>query len=173
MKKNKINIGLDIDGVLADFTSAWHKLYPDSEPDKWYLDDKIDERFKIMKKDGVLDDFYLDIPPLIKPEDIPFEPSCYITARPVDSSITEEWLKRHGFPIKPVITVGSMSKIDAARKNNIDIFIDDHYKNFVELNNKGIFTYLYTASWNIKYDVGNMRLNSLKDLLLFQPVLID
>lgn len=175
MKNKKPNIGLDIDGVLADFTLAWHKKYPEitPRPKIWNFDSKIIQRFNQMKKDGILDDFYLNIPPLIKPEDIPFEPNYYITARPVNSSVTEEWLKHHGFSIKPVITVGSMSKINAAIENNIDIFIDDHYKNFIELNNNGIFTYLYTASWNDKYDVGNMRLNLLKDLILFQPTLTD
>lgn len=162
-------IGLDIDGVLADFNLAWHELYPEfpSRPDDYNHDKKMGQRFIDMKASGVLDNFFLDIKPLIKPEDIPFEPCCYITARPVDTKITEKWLNQHGFPKKPVITVGiSISKIDAAKQNNVDIFIDDHYENFVELNNNGIFCYLYTASWNTKYDVGDMRLNSLKDLPL-------
>lgn len=176
MKNKKINVGLDIDGVLADFTLAWHNLYPEISPtpNTWYLDKKIGERFKKMKADGILDEFYLNIPPLIKAEEIPFEPCCYITARPVDSKITEEWLEKHGYPKKPVITVGiNISKIDAAKQNDVDIFIDDHYENFLELNNAGIFTYLYTASWNKMYNVGNMRLDSLKNLPLFHSALTN
>lgn len=164
---NNKNIGLDIDGVLADFSLAWHMLYPEvnPRPNTWNLDSKISERFKKMKEDNVLDDFYLSIEPLIKPEELSFEPTCYITARPVISEITEEWLKIHGFPIKPVITVGNMSKIVAAKENNVEIFIDDHYDNFLELNNNGIFCYLFTAPWNLQFDVGDMRLNSFKELL--------
>lgn len=166
---NNPNIGLDIDGVLAGFRIAWSKKYPeiDAKSSSWHFDDKIKERFDTMIKDNMLDEFYLNIPTLIKPEDIPFELTCYITARPVNSDVTEKWLNLHGFPTKPVVTVGiNKTKIDAAKENHVEIFIDDNYDNFVELNDNGIFCYLYTAPWNIKYDVGHMRLNSLKDILL-------
>ena len=48
----------------------------------------------------------------------------------------------------------------------VEIFVDDSFDNFVELNKAGIFTYLYTAPWNIKHDVGHMRIDSLNDLPL-------
>jgi len=164
-------IGLDIDGVLADFMLAWHRLYPEvsPKPNTWYLDPKIIERIKMMREANTLDDFYLNIEPLISPNDIPFEPHCYITSRPVAREISEQWLEKYGFPKKPVFSLEiKSSKVDVAIKAGIDIFIDDFYDNFVELNNAGITTYLYTASWNIMYDVGDLRLNSLKDMVLVQ-----
>jgi len=164
-------IGLDIDGVLANFTLAWHELYPEVSPtpNTWYLDPKIGERFKAMRENGTLDDFYLNIKPHISPEEISFEPHCYITSRPVTCEITEQWLKKNGFPEKPVISLElKSSKVDAARKAGVDIFVDDFYNNFVEMNNAGITTYLYTAPWNIMYKVGDLRLNSLKDISLLQ-----
>lgn len=162
-------IGLDVDGVLADFTGSWSTLYPeiDNEPKSWGFDRDIMKRFEDMKKAGTLDDFYLGIKPLIKPEDLPFEPKCYVTARPVDTKITEQWIDEVGFPRKKVVTVPTgTSKVEVMKEAGIEIFIDDFYDNFVELNNAGIFTYLYTAPWNVKYDVGHMRLNSLSDLPL-------
>jgi hypothetical protein len=122
-----------------------------------------------MRQNGKLDEFYLNIEPLLKPEDLPFEPHCYITARPVVKEITEQWLDKHNFPGRKVISLDlKQSKVDAAKEAGVEIFIDDCYENFVELNNKGVFTYLYSAPWNARYDVGHMRLNSLKDIPLLK-----
>lgn len=166
-------IGLDIDGVLANFALAWHELYPEVSPtpNTWYLDPKIGERLRTMRKANVLDDFYLNIKPLLSPEDIPFEPHCYITSRPVSDEISAQWLNKHGFPARPVIGLKiKESKVVAAKNAGVDIFIDDFYENFVELNDNGILTYLYTAPWNIMYDVGELRIYSLNELPLLKCV---
>lgn len=168
---NMHNIGLDIDGVLADFTRAWNKVYPDAAamPDKYNYDPLMGQRFKTMKADGMLDDFYLNLKPLIKPEELPFEPKAYVTARPIETNVTERWLANVGFPRKPVITIPwGESKVDVMKEAGIEIFIDDFYNNFKELSDAGIISYLYTAPWNLMYDVGELRLNSLSDLLLLQ-----
>jgi hypothetical protein len=167
---NTLNIGLDIDGVLADFRTAWFAYYSDLQPTtEYHFDDKMFERFDLMKKAGTLDGFFLGLKPLINPEDLPFEPKCYITARPVETAVTELWLKRNGFPKKKVYTVPiRTSKVAAAKEAGIEIFVDDYYKNFKELNDAGILTYLYSVTSNLKYDVGELRLNSLKDILLLQ-----
>jgi hypothetical protein len=164
-------IGLDIDGVIADFTHAWNEVYPEipADPNSYFFDRQIMQRFENMRKAGTLDDFYLNLKPLIKPEDLPFEPKCYVTARPVDTKITEQWIDANGFPKRKVITVPTgTSKVEVMKTAGIEIFIDDFYDNFVELNKAGIFTYLYTRPWNTRYDVGHMRLNSLKDIPLLQ-----
>jgi hypothetical protein len=132
-------------------------------PNSWYFDRNVTQRFEAMRKAGTLDEFYLNIEPLIKPEDLPFEPSCYITSRPVTKEITEQWLDKHNFPGKKVISLDlKQSKVDAAKEAGVEIFIDDCYENFLELNNHGVFTYLYTAPWNMRYNIGHMRLNTLK-----------
>jgi hypothetical protein len=164
-------IGIDVDGVLADFTGSWSKLYPEisATPNSWYLDRKVGKRFEEMRANGTLNDFYLNIEPLMKPEDMPFEPSCYITSRPVPQEITEQWLDNNHFPARKVISLDiKQSKVEAAKDAGVEIFIDDSYENFVELNKAGICTYLYSAPWNKRYDVGHMRLNSLKDLSLLK-----
>lgn len=168
---NTPKIGLDIDGVIANFQLAWHELHPEipAKPDKYNSDINFGRRFDAMREAGTLNNFFLNIKPLIKPEDISFEPCCYVTARPIESKVSEQWLNEHGFPRKRVITVGhNTSKVEAMRKAGVDIFIDDHYGNFTELNDAGIICYLYTAPWNLSYDVGNMRIDSLNKISLFE-----
>ncbi len=164
-------IGLDIDGVLADFMGAWHKIYPEinANPTTWYCDRDIQKRFEIMKENGSIDDFYLNIKPLIKPTDLPFEPHCYITSRPVSKEITEKWIDYNGFPAKKVISIDVRnSKVEVAKAEGIEIFIEDSYDNFIDLNNNGVFCYLLTTPWNERYDVGHMRINSLSELPFFR-----
>ena len=162
---NVPKIGLDIDEVLANFRSAWTKKWNIKECTSWHFDRKIDKRFKELKDNGELDQFYLDFEPLIESTELPFEPHCYVTSRPVSVEITEEWLDKHGFPTKPVYCVGMRnSKVNVIREAGIEIFVDDKYENFVELNNAGIFTYLFSQPHNEKYDVGHMRINNLNEI---------
>ena len=108
----------------------------------------------------------MSIKPKIDPKDLPFEPHCYITSRPIPNEWTEQWIAENGFPTMPVYTVGvGESKVDVAKKSGIDIFIDDRFDNFVELNRAGICTYLMDAPHNQRYNVGHKRIKNLKDLL--------
>jgi len=165
-----LKIGLDVDGVIADWVGLWNKQFGTTNtPNSWYFDREVKKKIEEMKKSGTLNDFYLNIEPLVKPEEIPFEPHCYITSRPIPKEITEQWLDKHQFPCKQVYNVGlDESKVNIAKEAGIEIFIDDNYHNFVELNNNGVFTYLYSRPWNIRYDVGHMRINSLKDIPLLK-----
>lgn len=167
---NLPKIGLDIDGVLADFTLSWHEIYGTPiEPSTWYFDRKMGERFQEMRENNTLNDFYLKLKPYFKAEELPFVPHCYITSRPVPKEVTEDWLDINGFPSRKVYSLDVLqSKVELAREAGIEIFIDDAYQNFVELNKAGITTFLYTQPWNKMYDVGHLRINSLKDLPLLK-----
>lgn len=160
-------IGLDIDEVICDFVGGWHKKWgADPSPQWWNYHRGMGSYFAKMKKTGTLDKFYLSLKPKISPSEIPFEPHCYVTSRPVDSSVTEEWLQKHGFPSVKVYTVAlNESKIEVIKNAGVDIFIDDGFHNFVELNRAGICTFLMTANHNKRYNVGYKRINSLMELL--------
>lgn len=161
-------IGLDIDEVICDFTAGWAECWEDvsDRPDHWYYDSLMLDRFESMRKDNYLDDFYLGLKPKIDSRDLPFEPYAYITSRPVDTSVTTEWLESHNFPITKVITVAvGESKVEAIKKAGIEIFVDDRFENFRDLNAAGICTYLWDAPHNQRYDVGYKRIKNLKDLV--------
>ena len=164
---NMPKIGLDIDEVLCDWLTSWRSLWGIKEvPTSWFFDREIRARFEEMKKNNTLDEFYSSLPPLIKPEDIPFEPHCYITSRPCSLETSVKWLDVNGFPTKPVYCVGvGKSKVDVAKEAGIDIFVDDCYDNFVALNNAGICCFLYDQPHNRRYDVGFKRIHSLKELI--------
>lgn len=156
-------IGLDIDDVICDWTGAWAKKFGHPQPSSWQFSYKTSENFQTLGDE--LHEFFLNIPPKISPEDVPFEPHAYITARSVPIELTKEWIEKHGFPTAPVYSVGfGQSKVDVAKQSGIDIFVDDRFENFVELNKAGIVTYLLTTNHNKRYDVGSRRVNSLKEL---------
>lgn len=156
-------IGLDIDDVLADFVGAWLERYPQNKPNFWNFDKDFGEKYEALKNDK---EFWMNIKPKIDPSELLFEPTCYITSRGIPSEWTEEWLQRNGFPAVPVYTVGlGESKVEIAKQSGIDIFVDDRFENFVELNNAGICTFLMDANHNKRYDVQARRIYSLKDLV--------
>lgn len=159
-------VGLDVDEVLADWLRDWCNYWKLDVPKSWFFDRNIGDKFDQMRKEGKLDGFYLNLKPLISPDELPFEPHCYVTSRPVDTAITEQWLDMWGFPARPVITVPvGTSKVEVLKEAGVDIFVDDRFDNFVELNNAGICTYLFDQPHNQRYDVGYKRIKSLKELL--------
>lgn len=165
MQLPKPKIGLDIDEVICDWVGAWIKYWGMDVPASWFFDYDIMERFEKMRNEGSLNDFYLNLTPKISPSDIPFEPHCYVTSRPVPTFITKAWLEMCGFPLRPVITVGvGESKVDAIVKSGVDIFVDDRWDNFEELNRHGICCFLMDAPHNQRYEAGYRRIKSLKEL---------
>lgn len=163
---NHPKIGLDIDEVLAAWTRDWCKYWKCEVPNSWHFDRNIMEKFDKMKESGTLDEFYLNLSILTSPDDIPFEPHCYVTSRPVSREITEQWLDRNGYPSKPVYCVGlHQSKVEAMKETGCEIFVDDRFDNFVELNKAGICTFLFDAPHNRRYDVGYKRIKSLSELM--------
>lgn len=162
---NTPKIGLDIDEVLCDWVGAWCKKFGHPAPEAWYFSYDLDDEFKSFSPKE-LNEFYLNIPRKIDPNTIPFEPHCYITSRSVPVELTQKWLEKNGFPCKKVYSVGfGVSKIDVAKESGVEIFVDDRFENFAELNKAGICTYLLDAPWNQRYNVGHKRIYSLKDLV--------
>ena len=158
----RAKIGLDIDEVLADWVGHWTKHHGIEVPETWNFDRDISAKFTALKNDK---EFWLSIPVKTAASDIHFEPHCYITSRSIPVEWTQEWLDKNGFPTMPVYSVAlGESKIEVAQKSGIEIFVDDRFENFVELNNAGICCFLFDAPHNQRYEVGYKRIKSLKEL---------
>lgn len=164
-KLKKWRIGLDIDEVLCDFVGGMMQRFPDIKERSVYWNDPVlDSHFPEVKDDK---SFWLGLESRIDPKSLPFEPVCYVTSRPIPVEISEQWLKDKGFPTAKVISLNhETSKVDSIKSMNVDIFIDDRYDTFVELNEAGILCYLMSAPHNMRYDVGFKRINSLSDIFL-------
>jgi hypothetical protein len=158
-------IGVDLDEVCVNFTGMYAKhTTSTATPSHWNYSRDMMNNFALWQEDGTLAAKYLECEPLIKGEDLPFEPVVYLTNRPVDSAISREWLHKHNFPATPVVTVTNREeKVNAAKGMNLDIFIDDNYDTFVEMNKAGICCLLMSAPHNMKYNVGYRRIKDFND----------
>lgn len=160
-----LKIGLDIDELLCDWVGPWCKKFDLPKPTSWYFQREMLTHFQEMVAKGELNDFYANLPPLLSPADIPFEPHAYVTSRPVPSKVTEKWLDDNGFPTRPVYTVNvGESKANIIKEAGIDLYIDDRWENYIDLNSKGVLCYLWDAPHNQRYNAGFKRIKSLKEL---------
>lgn len=155
-------VGLDIDEVLADWVGHWCRHFDNEIPECWNFDRDISAKFETMKSHK---EFWMGIPVKTAPSEIPFEPHCYITSRSIPVEWTIEWLDANKFPTAPVYSVAPReSKVEKAQQSGIDIFVDDRFDTFVELNQAGICCFLFDALHNRRYDVGFKRIHNLQEL---------
>jgi 5'(3')-deoxyribonucleotidase len=143
-----IRIGLDIDNVLASFSSHFFKYLelPEHPATDWE-DNRIRDNFHLITNDL---GFWHSMPAQVHKSEITMPIHCYCTARPIESEKTALWLLTKGFPDAEVRTVGfGGTKVEHLK--DVDFFIDDAVHNFEELNAAGINCYLYTQSHNKDY----------------------
>lgn len=156
-------IALDIDGVLADFVGAIEPLGV-KRNSHWNITYKMQEIFDGIDKYS----FYAYMKPVCSSDNWNFEPICYITNRMFSDEAlkgTQDFIEKNGFPCVPIYFVGhGKSKVEVLKENRIDIFVDDHFNNFVDITKAGILCYLLDTEQNVKHKVGYKRIKSLDDL---------
>lgn len=165
-------VALDIDGTIADFSSAYSDYMrargyevPEVAP-HWNFPYGTKEVWQECIKDK---EFWVNLKPLVDGRDLPFEPVGYVTYREIPTEWTEEWLAKNHFPCMPVITIDSKdhsrSKAEAIRSLGADTFVDDKMAIFVDLNKQGINCYLKDQPYNRKYKVGFKRIKDFTELV--------
>jgi 5'(3')-deoxyribonucleotidase len=165
-----MRVGVDIDGVLADFNSAFialivkhtgKDLFPPRPFDIpiWnypqhfgYTDAEVNECFDLVKKDSM---FWLNLRPYAGTYDVLrglyFDYLYFITDRPgVDTKYqSEEWLKEHGLEDTPTVLV-SPNKGLLAKCLKLDYYIDDKVENCIDVLQQSPDTkcYMQARTWN-------------------------
>lgn len=133
---NPYDIALDVDGVLADFQSAFlmkaaqtdvpfYQHY--TEWDGWDPEGEKAQAFE--EVDLYMDrDFWLFLVQPLHKAHVPYEVEAYVSARShAPDGVTKEWLDMHGYPEAPVYVVeDSDEKLDVLREDtDADVFVDD------------------------------------------------
>lgn len=159
---NNKRIGLDIDDVLADFIGGYCEYNNITElPVHWSFFHK-GEKYKL---EHLTKDFWLNLKPKVDPKEINFNLTCYITHRNIPVEWTIEWLERHNFPEAPVYMVEpEKTKVHVAKEQRLDVFVDDKFETFREMNNNGIFCWLFDTVQNRKHNVGFRRIYNLENV---------
>ena len=166
-------IALDIDGVICDFIYPALRLVGIQEDEiqnfNWVPSYKLRHIWDDLKENK---DFWINLPALVNPAELKFEPVAYVTSRPIPKEWCEEWIEKNGFSCVDVITLdngGHMSthadKAEVLKSLEIDTFVEDNFEQFVNLNSKGICTYLMDTPFNSKHDVGYKRIYHLNEIL--------
>lgn len=148
-----IRIGLDVDGVIADFNLGYYNRFGTVPEKDWCITRNVNH---ILIKEKA---FWLGLPVIGRPN---FVPSCYCSVRVNNHKWTKEYLKRHNLPDARLYQLKGgwgTSKYNTL-KNKVDLFIDDSIWNFEDLNNKGVLCFLKTTESNKNYNT-NLRINSL------------
>ncbi len=88
----------------------------------------------------------------------------FITDKFSVNDLTKNWLEKNDIPFDELI-VNADNKAKICKSKKIDVFIDDSYKNCMQVASQGIKTYLMTTELNKNIDSGNIqRIYSWKDI---------
>lgn len=134
-----MRIGLDIDDCLADFWGAYCEYFDTANNPKMLQDHIITRNVQqILSKDK---DFWLNLEVINMPD---FVPELYCTKRVNNKAWTREWLRRNGFPDRPIYQMYYQhgNKADMI-KGRVDVFVDDSLTNVLKCQKSGLPALVY------------------------------
>lgn len=152
-----IKIACDIDDCIADFLNPYFEKF--GKPSADHIITRNVYKLKNNKE------FWENLPVLNK---LDFEPHIYCTKRINSKTYTKNWLKKNGFPLKPIYQMYYQqgNKADMI-KGRCDVLIDDSYSNVIKAVNSGLPALLLTRPHNkhieTPYRVKSLKYNVIKE----------
>lgn len=154
-----IKIALDVDGVLADFSSAiiaeankmgYGDKFPKTRDDcpYWNMCEDFNDFLHVFEKVSMKPEFWLNVRSLGNHPN--FVPEMYLTSRPIETAVSKRWLKLNLFPDAPVETVSIPSmKLEVLQNHGVHVLIDDYYKTVAQVNESpcGTLAVLFEAPY--------------------------
>lgn len=159
----KLNICIDIDGTI---TEPYYWLDCCNKYFKTNITEKDITKYSISEVMGVSEESYLEFYEMYKYEihstqklrnDVKiiidklmlFSNLHFVTAREKDLTlITHEYLRNNSIQYDNLFLLGSHYKVNKATELNCDIFIEDNYKNAIELSEAGFYVLLLDTNYN-------------------------
>lgn len=142
-----LNIGLDVDGVIADFFNSYYKFF------NMDYSTPIDNNKMTKACNQILiheHDFWVEMPILYMPN---FSPKLICTKRNFPIEWTREFLIKNKIPTVPIIQIDySQNKSTFLKQEKIDVFIEDTPENLEDLINHGIPCLLLDGDFNKYYN---------------------
>ena len=145
-----LRLGFDVDGVLADFRTAFHALAISELGVQRQADieanlSKADIE-RLWKAVASLPNWWADVP-AYEPDQIGRLYALarkwrwevfFLTSRPPSGGDavqlqTQVWLEKHGFYLPSVMTAPALARGEIARGLRLDLVVDDHFVNCMEI----------------------------------------
>ena len=134
-----LKIGCDIDDVLAEWYDTYFNRFGKPKNDS----EITKNVFNVLRHDK---NFWENLPVL---NTLSFIPELYCTKRVNSKTYTKNWLKKNGFPMRPIYQMYYQkgNKADLI-KGKVDVFIDDSISNVIQMNKAGVPCLLYDRPHN-------------------------
>jgi hypothetical protein len=145
-----LRLGFDVDGVLADFRTAFHGLAISELGDKPQADiesnlSKADIE-RLWKAVASVPNWWADLPAYESDQigrlyalsrrwrwEVFFMTSRPPSAGDAVQLQTQVWLEKHGFYLPSVMTAPALARGEIARGLRLDLVVDDHFVNCMEI----------------------------------------
>ncbi|AVX20598.1 MULTISPECIES: hypothetical protein [Carboxydocella] len=180
-----MNIGIDIDGVLADSVTQWLNVM-----NKYFGQNKKYEELYTYRFEKVynvtweeMDRFFRTNQEILLSNLSPIPNSVsavkklkiwghkiyLVTARPRQyQHLTTKWLKEHQVEYDQLIMTDFQCKADYCQELQLKVFIDDSLDNAMAIASRGIKVFLYNAPYNQGHFPDNLQIlrkNSWSEIL--------